>query len=165
MKVKERIKSMETYLSGVILGEFPSINPGNITPGHMGVTYSMLYTWDKDKKKLTLGVETQLSEHSPEWLDPVLKMCLVQIRHVLREDGVRFLKYFSQPLETLYPQKMGDIYLNIQLYDHTFMYHLPLGCAMHLLTEEELIRLRRIKNHKFCREAIKELENRVKFRE
>ncbi len=160
MKMDEKILQMENYLASIILGEFPGLDPGGEEPRHMGVRYRMTFDYDKETEEMKLDLAPVLSEESPEWLGPVLNMCLTQVSFALEDDPVAFLKYFQREIDTGVPQRMGDIYLNIPLYDKMFMYHLPLGCALHLLPKEVLQTLKRVRGHLFCREVIKELSAR-----
>lgn len=158
--MSERITQLEGYLSSIILGEFPDLNPSAEEPRHLGVRYRLLYDYDNAKKEMKLGLTPVLSEESPKWLGPVLNMCLTQIGFALDDNAPGFLMYFQQPMVNVEQQKMGDVYLHISLHDRTFMYHLPLGCAIHLLPKETLLALKRMRYHKFCREVIKELAAR-----
>ena len=156
----EKITQLENYLSSIIMGEFPGLNHSTEEPRHLGVRYRMVYNYDKEKDEMNLDLTPILSEESPEWLGPVMNMCLTQIGFALDDDAIGFLKYFQKPMVTIEEQRMGDIYLHVPLYDRMFMYHLPLGCAIHLLPGDVLKRLKMVHGHKFCREVIKEMATR-----
>lgn len=160
MKMSEKIQQLEGYLSSIILGEFPGLDLSNVEPGHLGVRYSMIYEYDKDIEELKLDVKPILGDYSPEWLGPVLNMCLTQMGWTMNDDPIGFLKHFQKSMDTFLEQRVGDIYLHIPLHDKMFMYHLPLGCALHLLPLDVLKKLKSSRGHEFCREAIKEMANR-----
>lgn len=160
MKMTERIMQLETYLSSIILGEFPNFNISTVEQGHLGVRYSMTYEYNKETGELEMDIKPILSEHSPDWLGPVLNMCLTQVKFLLDDDPIAFLKHFQTPMQDQFNYKHGDIYLNITLYDRVFMFHLPLGCVMHLLPIDTLKKVRGVRGHMFCREAITEINAR-----
>jgi len=167
MTIKNDVEGMENYISSAIIMEYPDISLDDLEGKELGIKFISKYEYNKEKSTWTLQIDTVVADDSPEWLQTVLNMCITQISYGIEDYGVELFKFFMAQYTTSQSEiahKDGDFYLNILLHDKVFMFHMPLHTAMHMCTEEQLLRMKKHPKHYWCREAITELDVRERYR-